>query len=78
MRYEPKVNDYVSWKNVEGWVYFKDSTYLTIETFVRPKHPDDLPHGTNHRNDRVLVCCYSTDWKDIQYIKTRNDIYEEK
>ena len=47
--YEPKVNDYVQWENgkgVEGWVYFKDAMYLTIEANVYPKHPDDLPHGT--------------------------------
>jgi hypothetical protein len=29
--YTPKVNDYVKWKNLEGWVYFRDDEYITIE-----------------------------------------------
>ncbi len=36
MTYIPKINDYVKWnKNGiihEGWVYFVDSAYITIET----------------------------------------------
>ena len=31
MKYEPKLNDYVSWRNVEGWVYYVDENHLTIE-----------------------------------------------
>jgi len=80
--YIPQVNDYVQWNkgkfSVEGWVYFKDKDYLTIETKVTPKHPEDLPHGTYHRNERSLVVCYPESWKDLKYVKTRNDIYEEK
>ena len=80
--YIPQVNDYVLWNkgkfSVEGWVYFKDKEYLTIETKVTPKHPEDLPHGTHHRNERSLVVCYPESWKDLKYVKTRNDIYEEK
>ena len=41
MSYVPKVNDYVIWNRNgfthEGWVYFVDSAYITIETAVRPK-----------------------------------------
>jgi len=80
--YIPQVNDYVLWNkgkfSVEGWVYFKDNDYLTIEIKVTPKHPEDLPHGTYHRNERSLVVCYPESWKDLKYVKTRNDIYEEK
>ena len=80
--YIPQVNDYVLWNkgkfSVEGWVYFKDKEYLTIETKVTPKHPEDLPHGTYHRNEGSLVVCYPESWKDLKYVKTRNDIYEEK
>jgi len=79
--YEPKVNDYVQWKNgkgVEGWVYFKDSSYITIETQVWPKHPDDIHKGTHHRNERTLVICYPESWKELKYVKTRNHIYDEK
>jgi hypothetical protein len=80
--YIPQVNDYVLWEkgkfSVEGWVYFKDNDYLTIETKVYPKHPEDLPHGTYHRNERTLVICYPESWKQLKYVKTRNDIYESK
>lgn len=80
--YIPQVNDYVLWDkgkfSVEGWVYFKDSSYLTIETKTKPKHPEDIEHGTHHRNHRTLVLCYPESWKDLKYIKTRNDIYESK
>ena len=37
MKYEPRLNDYVSWRNVEGWVYFVTDEYLTIEISVKPK-----------------------------------------
>ena len=40
MKYIPRLNDYVSWRNVEGWVYFVDEEYLTIEIAVKPK---DVP-----------------------------------
>ena len=43
--YVPKVNDYVIWDKGEygkdeGWVYFCDEEYITIETHVRPKPPE--------------------------------------
>jgi hypothetical protein len=82
MSYVPKLNDYVRWNkgkfSVEGWVYFMDKSYLTIETKVYPKHSEDLPLGTHHRNERTLVICFPESWKDLKYIKTRNDIYESK
>ena len=44
-KYIPKVNDYVRWNkekhSVEGWVYFTDSAYITIEIATKPKHPED-------------------------------------
>lgn len=82
MRYTPEVNDYVRWNkgkfSVEGWVYFKDSAYLTIETQIKPKHPEDLPNGTHHQNERTLVVCYPESWKDLTYVRSRQDKYEEK
>ena len=33
--YNPAVDDYVKWNNIEGWVYFADSAYITIEISVR-------------------------------------------
>ena len=39
MSYTPKLNDYVKWTNshtdIEGWVYFVDSAYCTIEISVK-------------------------------------------
>ena len=45
--YIPKVNDYVIWDKGqygidEGWVYFFSEEYITIETGVRPKQPEQL------------------------------------
>ena len=78
MSYVPEVNDYVKWKeHIEGWVYFKDNRYITIETQVWPKHPEDLPNGTHHRNDRVLVLCYKDQWKQLEYVKSRKSIKDE-
>jgi hypothetical protein len=48
MKYEPRLNDYVSWRNVEGWVYYVDDTHLTIEISVRPKEDDLVPRHKKH------------------------------
>ena len=78
MTYEPQVNDYVEWtKGVEGWVYFKDQEYITIEHIVRPKDKVNLECCPIHRNERLLVICYNNQWKELQYIKSRQSIYEE-
>ena len=82
MPYIPEVDDYVQWvkdnHTIEGWVYFKSSEYITIEMNVTPKHPEDLPYGTHHRNERTLVVCYPSSWKQLRYIKSRQDKYDEK
>jgi hypothetical protein len=78
MTYEPQVNDYVVWtKGVEGWVYFKDREYITIEYVVRPKDEVNFECCPIHRNERLLVICYNSQWKELQYIKSRQSIYEE-
>jgi hypothetical protein len=78
MTYEPQVNDYVVWtKGVEGWVYFKDKEYITIEYVVRPKDEVNFECCPIHRNERLLVICYNSQWKELQYIKSRQSIYEE-
>ena len=78
MTYEPNVNDYVVWsKGVEGWVYFKDKEYITIEYVVRPKDEVNLECCPIHRNERLLVICYQSQWKELQYIRSRQSIYEE-
>ena len=79
MSYEPKVNDYVRWsKGIEGWVYFKDKEYLTIEVSVRPKDDVNYKCCSLHRNERLLVICYHSQWKELTYVKSRKSIYEEE
>ena len=75
--YVPKVNDYVTWtKGVEGWVYFTDKEYITIEVDVRPKDQINYEACSLHKNERLLVLCYSNQWKELNYIKSRESIYE--
>jgi hypothetical protein len=75
--YEPQINDYVRWtKGVEGWVYFKDAEYVTIEISVRPKDCLNYQACCLHRNERLLVLCYHSQWKELVHIKSRESIYE--
>jgi len=75
MTYEPKVNDYIKWaKGIEGWVYFKDREYITIECVVRPKDEVNLECCPIHKNERLLVVCYIEQWKDLEYVKSRKCI----
>ena len=73
MTYTPKLNDYVKWTNshtnIEGWVYFVDSAYCTIEIGVRDKH-DDLVYF--HKKTHCCVVCYPENWKELEYIKSRD------
>jgi hypothetical protein len=75
--YVPKVNDYVTWsKGVEGWVYFSHKEYITIEVDVRPKDLINYQACSLHRNDRLLVLCYSNQWKELKYVRSRESVYE--
>jgi len=73
--YVPKVNDYVKWNSqyapVEGWVYFFDQSYITIEIATKPKEKEQLINGTHHKKDHVLVVCYSQYWNELEYVKSR-------
>ena len=78
--YVPQVNDYVIWdsgKGVEGWVYFKDESYITIEVCVRPKDWVNYEACSIHRNERLLVLCYHSQWKELTYVRSRESVYEE-
>lgn len=78
MSYVPKVNDYVRWKNdIQGWIYFKDSEYLTIEVLVKPKDEFNYRASSIHANNRLLVLCYSNQWNELKYVRTRQSIYED-
>ena len=74
--YIPKVNDYVIWDKGEygkdeGWVYFVDDAYITIETGIRPKPPDQYTKNERHKYIHTLLLCHNQFWKDLQYIKSR-------
>ena len=74
--YVPKVNDYVIWDKGqygidEGWVYFYDDEYITIETSVKPKPPDQYTQNERHKYIHTLLLCYNQCWKDLQYVKSR-------
>ena len=75
-QYIPQVNDYVIWDKGEygkdeGWVYFKDEEYITIETNVKRKPPDDYCKNPMHKMIHTLLLCHSQYWKDLQYVKSR-------
>jgi hypothetical protein len=75
--YIPKINDYVKWsKGIEGWIYFKDSDYITIEVQVSPKDEINYRASSIHANNRLLVLCYSNQWNELHYVKSRESIYE--
>ena len=82
MSYVPKLNDYVKWNRdkfpVEGWVYFIDSSYLTIEIGTKDKHSDDVEHCPIHSKYHTLVVCYPESWKQLTYVKSRECVYDEK
>ena len=76
--YVPKVNDYVIWDKGEygideGWVYFYSEEYITIETGVRPKPPEQIDcRSTNkHKMIHTLLLCHNHYWQDLQYVKSR-------
>jgi hypothetical protein len=76
--YEPQVNDYVRWKShIEGWVYFKDKQYITIEMGVKPKDKENYEACALHRNDRLMVLCYKEQWKELDHVGYREDKYSE-
>lgn len=72
--YNPKVNDYVKWKHLEGWVYFKDEQYISIEIGVKDKHCNK---GTHHKKDHLLVLCYYNQWHELEYVTSRQSIHDD-
>ena len=69
--YKPTVNDYVKWKNIEGWVYFVGEQYCTIEIGVKCKDHDDLKECPIHEKIHCLVVCYTQHWDEVLYIGRR-------
>ena len=76
--YEPKIDDYVHWNDyVEGWVYFKDKEYITIEMSVKPKNEENYQACSIHRNDRLLVLCFADQWNQLTRIGYRTNKYSD-
>ena len=76
MSYTPKVDDYVIWTNslgqtTEGWVYFVDSDYITIETGVKDKPYCQYTASELHQKIHILVVCYTQFWNQLKCIKNR-------
>jgi len=69
--YVPQVDHYVKHKHMEGWIYFVDKQYLTLEIMVREKSEESFNDATFHRNERCLVLVYPEDWKHLEYVKKR-------
>ena len=87
LMYEPKVNDYVRWTTAlgmvhEGWVYFKaepsenkkgwqtPARYISIEIATKPRPQCDLSTFL-HKNIHVCLCCYESDWHELEYVRRR-------
>ena len=75
--YTPNVNDYVKWNDpyhdtIEGWVYFKCDSYITIEISVKDK-PDELVGF--HKKTHCCVLCFPENWNQLEYITSRESVY---
>lgn len=79
--YTPKVNDYVVWQKnphpVEGWVYFFDKEYITIEVGVKCKDEENILFCPIHKKTHCLVLCYPEYWHELKYIKSRKSVNHE-
>ena len=76
--YSPKLDDYVKWKNDEGWVYFVCPDYITIEVRVKDKCEQNIKDCPLHKKTHVLLVCYSFQWNELEYIKNRRDTYKSQ
>jgi hypothetical protein len=68
MHYIPKIDDYVTWRNIKGWVYYIDETHLTIEISVKPKEDDLMPM---HKKHHCLVVVQDYQYDELVYVKSR-------
>ena len=68
MYYIPKINDYVCWRNIEGWVYYVDEDHITIEIAVKPKEDDLVPM---HKKHHCLVVVQKFQYDELEYVNSR-------
>lgn len=75
--YSPKVDDYVKWHSqtglLEGWVYFTDDAYITIEIGVKDKPPCQYTKNEKHKKIHCCIVCYPQFWHELEYVKNRRD-----
>lgn len=81
MSYTPQVDDYVKWTDslgriTEGWVYFVDIDYITIEIGVKDKPYCQYTKEEKHKKIHCLILCFVEKWNELEYITNRRD--EEK
>ncbi len=79
MSYVPIVDDYVIWHcepPFEGWVYFADSEYVTIEIGVKDKPPCQYTRNEKHKKIHTLLLCYPSRWHELEYVKNRRECDE--
>ena len=81
--YIPKVNDYVVWDQGEygyneGWVYFADKEYITIEVGVKTRPQCQYTNGKKplHKMIHTLLLCFPYQWNELKYIKSRESKYD--
>ena len=78
MSYVPQLDDYVVWKDslgrvTEGWVYFVNEAYITIEVSVKDKPPCEYTMNEKHKKVHCLVCCFPQNWHELEYVKNRRE-----
>ena len=78
MSYVPNVDDYVKWTTTlgnvhEGWVYFVDKEYITIELSVKDKSEESYKDSPLHRKIHSLLLCQHYYWDQLEYIKNRRN-----
>jgi hypothetical protein len=76
MTYKPQIDDYVIWHRetspyFEGWVYFVDDAYITIEIGVKDKPNCEYTKNEKHKKIHTLLVCYPCYWKDLEYVRNR-------
>lgn len=81
MTYQPKLNDYVRWKDslgrvTEGWVYFICDESISIEVGVKDKPHCEYTKEEKHKKTHVLVVCQNWYWHELEYIKSRQNVHD--
>ena len=73
--YVAKLHDYVKWHHYhmkhEGWIYFCDEEYVSIELGVSEKKMCELTSHHKHRKNHTLLVCHNYYWHQLEYIKSR-------